>query len=275
MNQEEHPEATTPNKGSLTIIHKEGDVIDRTIGRIGALTNYLLLGTPRAAFQDIPKERKEVLEEKFRDVKWQGNVEVYLNHNPLFRQLKRMLERERRTNFFVRVLYMGEMIGAWMESKLFRADYYNPLAESVTTYHPNIAVGMHEIGHAMDFDQSRHPTIRTFLTMPFVNAKLEWNASRNAMKHLNPAERQEAKKVLEPAWGTYLGASVAAIPALLFPPGAPIIILSGVIGGLLLGHLHARLPIRHNIFFNEKPVEEAATYQAAPQPQLALAHARS
>lgn len=240
------------NTEGLRIIHKRGDIVENTLGRLGSISTNLLLLTPGAIFKNIPIERVEELKERYRDVNWKGQVDVYLNHSPLFKQMGRLFQLgKRRTNFFVRTTFgLLGTVGGWIAGKLARADYYNPWTESITTYHPNRAVVMHEIGHAEDFDQSEHPTLRAiFGSLPIINSKIEWNASRNAMEHLNPEERQQASKILEPAWGTYIGGDILKTMMILTLPLTPVFGLAPL-AGLVAGHIKSRLFNKRNVFFN-------------------------
>lgn len=243
-------DAVTEKQGGISFVHKKGDLVERTLGRYGALEGNILLWTPGSILGSIPPERVADLQERYKDVAWRGNVEVYLNHAPLFKQLKRLFESERRTNFFARsTVGLASVLLNWLPVKLARIDHYNPFTETAVVYNKNPAAAMHEIGHAEDFDQSEHPTLRAFsYALPFVRSKLEWNASRNAMKHMNPQEQEQARKVLEPALGTYIGVDIVQTAAMLFPPLSPITALGTLVGSLAAGHIHSRLPGSHNLF---------------------------
>lgn len=264
--------------GSLTIVHKRGDIIENTIGRIGALSTNILVWTPESIFQNISKEQAGVLEERYKNVNWRGDVKVFLNHNPLFDQLKRLYFEpgKRRTNFFLRAsLGLPVTVLGWVSSKIYRSDYYNPLTETVTTYNRNTFVASHEIGHAEYFDKSNHPGLQALAgIIPGVKSYQEWAASNNAMKHLNYQEREKARKVLEPAWGTYAGFDAASIGSSLYPPIVPLItsiVPFASIIGLVAGHIHSRIPGSHNIFFDETSVDNIVPVQSYPQPALAPA----
>lgn len=240
------PENRTPG---LHIRHSKGDIVENTVGRIGGVESDIMLWTPGSIVKNPGKETVEYLKDKYKDVPWKGNVEVYLGHSPLFRQLKRLFQKDRRTNLFARFWFgIPQTIGGWIAGKLARTDMYNPWTETVQVYNAHKAVAMHEVGHAEDFDQARHPTLKAIArSLPTIFAYpiaiiQEWNASRNAMKHLQPDERQNAAKVLTPAFGTYLGAN---LPILNWIP-------------LIAGHIHARLskntPFLHPILPERKPV---------------------
>src|SRR3989344_5002083 len=92
-----------PSQSNITFnFKKKGDILARTVGRAGALWANLNLWTPLAGFKDPTEKDVEYLKEMYKDVQWKGNIEVNVNHSPLFGQLKRLFSDERRTNFFVR-----------------------------------------------------------------------------------------------------------------------------------------------------------------------------
>lgn len=236
--------------GSLKIIHRKGDILENTLGRVGSIDTNVLLATPHSIIKRIPGSSVEELAEKFKNINWQGNVEVYLNHSPLFRQLKRLFSGDRRPNIFGRLLLgLPATILTWLPSKLGRLDFYNPFTEAVTTYHshPKNPVQMHEIGHAIDFDRAKRPTLKVLSNLLFWPSILyhEWKASKIAMQHLDENERKTARKVLEPAFGSYVGGWLSPISRFAVPIG------------ILAGHVKARL-IPRNIFFNGRPVNVAA-----------------
>lgn len=226
----------------LKVVRGWGSLGANTVGRFNAIPTNIALLTPEAILSSPGKDTAEFIQERCKDVPWKGQVEVYLGHSPLLHQLKRLFQKERRTNLFARVfLGIPTTFGTWIAGNSFRADAYNPYTESAQVYHSNPAVAMHEVGHAEDFDKSRFPTLRAiFGSFPFIRQKLEWNASHNAMKHLkNEEERKEAGKVLEPAFGSYLGP---------FMPFAPISRLINFIP-TIAGHIHSRMS-KNSIFGN-------------------------
>ncbi len=242
----------------LKVIRGWGSIAANTVGRINAIPTDVALLTPGAILSSPEKDTAEFLQERYKDVSWKGQVvEVYLGHSPLLRQLRRLFQKERRTNLLARVfLGIPTTLSAWAAGNVFRTDAYNPYTESAQVYHSNPAVAMHEAGHAEDFDQSKFPTLRAiFGGLPFFKQKLEWNASRNAMKHLkNEYERREAGKVLEPAFGSYLG---------LYMPFAPLSRLINFVP-LIGGHIHSRIS-KNSIFGNFKDEEKKEEHQASAQ----------
>lgn len=253
-------------KGSLTIIHKDSGLPEKTIGRLLSLPEHLILGTPDAIVKDASSQMVEYLKNKWNDVNWKGDVEVYLNHSPLFRQLKRLYSNDRRVNLFLRFL-LGTPATLFnsFAGKLWRANLYNPYTESAQVFHANSAVAMHEIGHMENYDKSKRPGLRSLAySLPIVHSQMEWIASKNAMMRLNESERDAAKKVLEPAFGTHAGFDFGRIMRMVCPPLAKPYELAGAI----LGHIHARL-FKKNIFFNEQPILNTNRTSLAPAPAIA------
>ncbi|MBD3362268.1 hypothetical protein GF362_00955 [Candidatus Dojkabacteria bacterium] len=246
MNQE-----TNSQESKIKFTYDKSGLIDGTIGRIGQLLTHLKLGTLDNMLEDFPEENIPKLEERYKDLELEGNIEVYLNHSPLFKNLKRLFEKGRRNNLFARVLFgIPYTIGQWLGGQITRADSYNPYTETAQVYHPNETVAMHEIGHAEDFDASEHPTIRSLIySIPFIRSKLEWNASKYAMEHMTEDERKQNSKILEPALGTYLAFDTAetAVNAALLAgatissPAISLILNAAPWVGAGLGHLYSRV----------------------------------
>lgn len=236
----------TAEGGSLTIKEKY-DLIARTVGQLSAVPSiHIPLLTLEDALRNPSKELKAQLRERWKDVPWKGDVMVRVGHTSLWGDLKRTFALgksiEGRPNFFLRALGLPTTLYGWASGKLFRTDFYNPLTKTAHVFHPNIAVGMHEMGHAQFFDESRHPGVRALLySLPIVRIWQEWTASKLAMRQFqDDEERRKATKILEPAYGSYL---VADIAQLVFP-FVPRKILEatglGAIGGLAAGHMMSR-----------------------------------
>lgn len=279
-----------PSESNITFRYKKkGDILARTIGRVGSLWQNIQLLTPSSSFRDPTEEDVERLKEMFKDVKWKGQIEVNVNHSPFFNQLKRLFSSERRTNFFVRAT--AGMVSTLYYSILahfIRADYYNPYTESSSIYHTNPDVQAQQLGRAKFFDQGEFSTFNSFFySLPIARTQREWNASKIVMEHLKTEEeRQRARKVLEPWLGLYVGRDAGIVagwllkdvplgPALHLPWSVPLGIIPNKIPffapfiptiGAIIGHIHARAS-RRNIFFNpDKKVDVQPTVQ--PQPAV-------
>ncbi len=200
-------------RGKIRFITKKDWFAD-TLGHIGAIPTHLFLGTFRNVFQNTPKEEiKEAITEGFKDAPFKNEIAVRLGHSSLFGELKRLYDPhiKGRPNIVLRTLFgIPSVFGAWLMGKIMRSDLYNPFTKTATVFHPNKAVALHETGHALDFDRrySGAYTMLDELSGLFVLPK-EWRASHYAMKALStPEERQKASKVLEPAFGSYIGGPI-------------------------------------------------------------------
>ena len=155
-------------------------------------------------------------------------------------------------------------------TKIMRADHYNPLTRQAVVYHPNYVIGMHEIGHAWDYDKilaqmKENPKKRRKFRM---RLRVEWEASANAMKQFKTdEERKIAMKKLEPAYGSYIGHFFGKLTGLLWlltiyakhkgktnPEVLKKIKIAekagtyGAILGILSGHVTSRWPGRKGSF---------------------------
>lgn len=239
-------ESEQESNSNVNVIHRGGGVIENTLGRIGSVPRNILLGTPKDVFRNVPRETVDFIKERTHNMDLKGQVDVYLNHTPLFKQMKRLFSKDRKSSFFARMaIGLPSLFAVNAVAKLGRMNHYNPFTESVSVYHSNPAIAMHELGHAEDFNKSKYPALKSFAyALPFVRSKMEWNASHNAMKHLKPHEREDARKVLEPAFGAHVGGEALAVASVIAPPLRPIYALAGVIAG----HIHSRTS-KNNIFF--------------------------
>ncbi len=237
----------------ISFIHQHGDPIENTFGRVNSLFGNFLLGTPEASFQSPSKKLSEELKEKLQHIKTNGQIETYMGHSPFFREMKRLFKDDRRTNKFLRyglgiptTLYSSLLAG-----KLRRADHYNPFTEAIHVYHPNKAIALHEIGHALDFDKAKKPGLKAVggILPPF-RLKNEWQASRNAMKFLDTEGQRDAARILEPALGTYVGGFGASLLGRI--TSLPVSAMA-FLGSVALGHFHATASEK-NIFYNNEPV---------------------
>lgn len=234
-------------EGSLTFAYHKRDIVANTIGHILAVpTTHTLLWTWGSAFQNPSRELVTKLYDRYKDVPWKGDVLVRIGHTSLFGDIKRMLaanEKVRGRPWNIKdpigrtLEYAGKlgavilMLPGMIKNKFVRADYYNPFSNTVNIYHPKLAPGMHELGHAEFFNQMENKKraayyigiVNPIVTIPFFRSFYEYQASAIAMKRFKgDAERRQGLKILEGAWATYValdtlivGAAVA--PALAIP----------------------------------------------------------
>jgi len=229
-------------EGSLTIAYNPKDIVANTIGHVLAVpTTHTILWTWGSAFKNPSKELAGKLFERYKDVPWKGDVLVRVGHVSLMGDLQRMFARNEtirgrpwmlKDRFGRAIEFVGKLGVAFLttlnaiKAKLMRSDYFNPFANTVAVFHPKLAAGMHELGHAEWFnqmDRNQRVAYSAVLTnalvyVPFFRSFIEWQATANAMKHyVSDAERRQALKMHEAAWATYLGFDALATLSLVAP----------------------------------------------------------
>ena len=138
-------------------------------------------------------------------------------------------------------------------------DYFNPYTNTAHLYSDDIAIALHEAGHAYDFADFPHKgTYALIRLIPFVDLYQEWRATDNAVNYLVEIEDREtefhAYRTLWPAYGTYLGG--------YFPLRIPIV---GAVVGAIFGHGAGRTKVA----FRRKYYERM---DAVLQPQISEPH---
>lgn len=221
------------NEGSLTVTYNKRDILANTIGHVLAIpTSHTIFWTLNSAFKHPSAELGDQLFERYKDVPWKGDVLVRVGHTSILGDFKRMLARNedvkgrpwllkdkagRALESVGKLAMIVNVLPSMIMAKLLRADFYNPFANSVNVYHPKLALGMHELGHAEFFNQLPAKQrvgyligmMNPFVSVPFLPSFIEWQASKNAMKHFkNDEERREGLKRLEAGWATYYFADI-------------------------------------------------------------------
>ncbi len=239
--------------GSLTVIHKQGDIVEQTLGHILAIPQHLGYWTPKDVFKNVTKEQAETLFRAWKDVPWKGDVQVRIGHSSLWSELVRTFDFRNikgRPNFFVRTAGLPITLAFWAAGKSARMNYFNPLTNTVSVYHPHHAIGMHELGRAKYFESSPiHPylwtagnLINVILPLPGIRSFYEWKANELALRRYDSdAKRREALGVLEAKFGTTVFQELVP-SALRFMSSGPLDInyLIASYLGALIGHGMAR-----------------------------------
>ena len=272
---------TTKEGGSITFSYKR-DVVADSIGHVMAIpTTHLALWTFKNAFENPNRELVDRLYERWKDVPWKGDVLVRVGHGSIIGDVLRLftiyLEKFKDTpisfanvySLLSRAIFTPFVAFASLAARVRRADHYNPFTRTVTVFHPELAVGMHEIGHAKFFDE-RKPFVGASYALgralPIVRSFTEWKATANAMRQFkNDEERLKATKIQEGAFGTYLMGDIIEMTLPFLPSfyrtalGTTIGIginisnrlirelfsvawMTGVWAGSVAGHLLSRLP---------------------------------
>lgn len=241
----------TREGGSLSFSYSDRDIVANTIGHVMAIPNvHLPLLTLRNIFQNPPKELAGAFRDRWKDVPWKGDVLVRVGHTSVMGDIQRLLasydEIKGKPIFstthdvidrVARILYVPLQVMKTVTAKISRKDHYDPITNTAIVFHPNLAVGMHEIGHAQFLDEKKkkEPWV-VFHPNPIIRSFMEWKASAKAMKRFaNDEERRSALKVLEPAFATSLVPDVLGLSGVTEFSG-----LAAYIGTVSAGHIMAR-----------------------------------
>lgn len=209
----------------------------------------------------------------YKDVPWKGEVVVRLGHADVkedWERAKRMISEDGGKRKALELLGKPFIELSSLRARLFRASTYNPFSKTVHLFQNNLGILAHELGHHEDLE-----THGTRLRGLFAKLKREYRASQIAMQRLPDNQaRKNAMKTLEPAFGTYIGATLGkwySVGRLLFlfnqnakkPLNTEPIQLRNVKGNALkeallynavtmapviLAHINARLPWRKSSF---------------------------
>lgn len=133
----------------------------------------------------------------------------------------------------------GEAI---LPGRLIGGDHYNPFTGTIYLYSDVPAIALQKGGHAKDLARQNHPgTYAFFAALPIVRLWPEAIATSDAIayaeQHRNPDLEREGYRVLLPAYGTYVGGSLARFA----PPVALPIYAGAVVAGHAVGRVEARL----------------------------------
>ncbi len=121
----------------------------------------------------------------------------------------------------------GRLIGG-----LILSDYYDPFSHTVHIFSDDIAIVLHEAGHAKDFQHRKwRGTYAMARMLPGFNLFQESIATDEALDYLKITnQRKEAVrsyKILYPAYASYVGSYLPAYPF-------------GYLGAILGGHIYGR-----------------------------------
>lgn len=97
-----------------------------------------------------------------------------------------------------------------LPGRFFGGDHYNPYTNTISIYSNNVAVVLHEAGHAKDFNSRKlKGTHAAIYSLPGAPLYYEAVASNDALSYLKHEcrynEQKRAYRMLHPAYGTYVG----------------------------------------------------------------------
>lgn len=133
---------------------------------------------------------------------------------------------------------LGETV---IPGRLFGGDHYNPFTNTVHIYSDIPAIALHEGAHAKDFARRKYKGSYAFAyLLPVVPLYHEAIASRDATAYLamfgSPEEQAESRRILYPAYGTYVGSAAGTF----VPKYANPLYYGSVIAGHAWGRYEAK-----------------------------------
>jgi hypothetical protein len=224
--------------------------ISGTIGRLpSSLTHLLLAGKPHYAFKNA---RRQQIEHQLRLMDEAGydltGLAVRLNRTGMLEDLKRIW-KSKRIGRLSKVLATASLPPRTALAALQRSDYYDPFGHTVNIFSPLPGIAAHELGHAVDYEKSKHPALAAFSRISPIEAiRQEARATRAALSSMPTEERATARKVLLPALGSYV-ATAGGQPAL------SLLAVPGILGG------HAVARLRKNKEYEKLPQESRGPEQ--------------
>lgn len=103
--------------------------------------------------------------------------------------------------------------------RIIGGDHYNPYTNTINLFSDEVAIALHEAAHAKDFNRRRFKGFHAAIyNLPGAPLYYESIATSDALSYLQeecrPRDLQHAYRLLHPAYGTYLGSTFIAGPAL-------------------------------------------------------------
>jgi hypothetical protein len=194
----------------------------------------LLLWTRKYGNHRISRETEQAMAEflKYYEIK---DVKVRINQWAPHKEIGRLVVNKHiawpyKILFFPSTLIVS-LLARPFSGFLF-SDYYDPGSHSIHIFSDEIAIALHESGHAKDFyDQRWKGTYALARMLPGVNLVQESLATDEAIYYLEKQERYEdlfrSYKVLYPAYATYIAAYLSSSPVV-------------IVGAITIGHIIGR-----------------------------------
>lgn len=203
--------------------------VSGTVGRVNALLPAAVLLSREHTQPGPTKPELEDLTKYYEDDNDDIPLAVYAAHERPINQLKRIWTRK-KLSVPGKVLGTLSLPASTVSSAVGRADHYNPLAHSVTSWTNDPAIQAHELGHAEDFRDQKFKTLYTLSNANPINLmRTEARASKNAIPmlrkyleqrdDLTPEEKVKlfnyANSKLTGAYGTYTAGAAGFLASVL------------------------------------------------------------
>ena len=234
------PPVTAPEK--LHVEEGRPNKFIDTLGWIFGIPSKIILWDRRVDNHDISADTRKAIED-------------YLDSNELD-TVKVRLNQYAPGNEFSRIVHNASVGAGWkytvgmlswlfytiLPQRVIGGDNYNPFSNTINLYSDVSAIAVHEGAHAKDFAgrEYKGTYAAAYAFIPFFPLYAEAISSNDAISYLRAdgtaTEQKEGYKILYPAYGTYVGASVAPFLSSPWNILAPAL---GAIPGHIIGRAKA------------------------------------
>lgn len=219
------------------------NIVLDVLGNIYSLPSKLILLNWRVGNHNIAPETAAALETYLQENDLQ-NVKVRINQYAPGAEWRRLFKNRSMHIFWRATLgVLTTSMYTILPGRVFGGDSYNPYTNTISIYSDLPVIAIHEGGHAKDlFNRSRKGLYSAIYALPGVALWHEAQATGDAVGYLRDKEQlageKSAYRTLYPAYGTYLGGTLAnALPVDL---GTRYLIQLGlVIPGHIVGQIKA------------------------------------
>ncbi|MBA7596031.1 hypothetical protein ES703_03000 [subsurface metagenome] len=214
--------------GTNRIVYKLDDPISRGVSLVGSLpTRAILLSW------DVCNLPREYTQEEVKDYVTRSGLEnttVRMGHTSIIKDTLRLFydKKLKGVSYLGRIIFgLPTTVIGGLYSKLTRSNHYNPFTRTAHIYADVLAVALHELGHAKDFQNRKYPTLYALArAIPFFPLYQEFKASKIADKALPESEKGQTGRYLFPAFATY-GSNAFVLP-----------LIPAVAAGHIIGNLY-------------------------------------
>ncbi len=202
-------------RGNHIITGSDGKLF-RGLGWVGSLTAKLMLLSYKMG--ETPKEEtKQYITETLNNSELK-NTTVRIGHTRTFQDTYRLFKdpRLRDVSLLGKIIFgIPSTLFGGLYGKLFRGDHYNPFTRTIHCYSDVKAIAGHELGHAVDYQQRKHPLTYGWFGANFdiIGWYQEYKASKIAAQTLSKEDRWQDSRYLLPAYLSYIAGPVATIAA--------------------------------------------------------------
>lgn len=211
------------------------------IGWVVGIPSKIILWDRRVDDHDVGSETADALRD-YLDDNGLDHVKVRVNqYAPLADWRRLRLNRTVGWPLRYTIGTLSVAAEAIFPGRIVGGDHYNPWTATIHLYSDVPAIALHEGGHAKDFARRDWPGLYAVaFGLPITQLYPEALATGDALAHL--AERDdadarlaEARRILYPAYGTYVGGAAGEVVGLTV--GLPV-----YAGAVVAGHVVGRWP---------------------------------